>query len=81
MQQGKGVVRFRPCIDIHKVPLCLNLCLQPRAALSFREQASQLLVSEGVAICNKQANKRIGLAIAGESETDSGIHIAGLAAT
>jgi hypothetical protein len=49
--------------------------------LSFREQASQLLVSEGVAICNKQANKRIGLAIAGESETDSGIHIAGLAAT
>ncbi len=80
MQQGKGVVRFRPCIDIHKVPLCLNLCLQPRA-LSFREQASELLVSEGVAIYNKQANKRIDLAIAGESETDSGIHIAGLAAT
>ncbi len=79
MQQGKGVVRFRPCIDIHKVPLCLNLCLQPRA-LSFREQALKLLVSEGVAIYDKQANKIIDLTIAGESETDSGIHIAGLAA-
>jgi hypothetical protein len=48
--------------------------------LSFREQALKLLVSEGVAIYDKQANKIIDLTIAGESETDSGIHIAGLAA-